>query len=149
MFQDTKRHPGVSALDPDTLQLHAHRTATVASDLMKGRLCKEDAFTAGMLHDAGKVILANSAPEKLQNILRVSTENSEPMYVTEDEILGTNHAEVGGYLLKEWGLPYPIIEAVTHHHRPSRAQQTSFDLGGCCARGQRIGQRVGGKKRRE
>jgi HD-like signal output (HDOD) protein len=39
---------------------------------------------------------------------------------------GFTHAEAGGYLLALWGLPYPIVEAVAHHHHPSRSQEPSF-----------------------
>ena len=37
------------------------------------------------------------------------------------------HAEVGGYLLGIWGLPYPIVEAVANHHVPGRVASSGFD----------------------
>jgi HD-like signal output (HDOD) protein len=43
-------------------------------------------------------------------------------------VLGASHAEVGAYLLGIWGLPYPVIEAVAHHHQPRRVAQTHFDV---------------------
>ncbi len=42
--------------------------------------------------------------------------------------MGASHAEVGAYLLGIWGFPYPIVEAVAHHHRPRRVVQTRFDV---------------------
>ena len=38
----------------------------------------------------------------------------------EQEYFGVSHAEVGGYLLGLWGLPYSLVEAVANHHRPER-----------------------------
>lgn len=49
------------------------------------------------------------------------------MYVVEQDSKGVTHAEIGAYLLGLWGLPYPIIEAVAHHHCPTRVQQRGFD----------------------
>jgi HD-like signal output (HDOD) protein len=42
--------------------------------------------------------------------------------------MGASHAEVGAYLLGIWGFPYPIIEAVAHHHQPRRVAQRQFDV---------------------
>jgi HD-like signal output (HDOD) protein len=42
------------------------------------------------------------------------------LYVVEEELIGVSHAEVGAYLLSLWGLPYPLVEAVAHHHHPGR-----------------------------
>jgi HD-like signal output (HDOD) protein len=44
----------------------------------------------------------------------------------EQEVLGSNHAEVGGYLLGLWGLPPCLVEAVTLHHHPSASQDKAF-----------------------
>ena len=41
---------------------------------------------------------------------------------------GFTHAEVGAYLLGMWGLPYPIVEAVAHHHAPEEVAQREFDV---------------------
>ena len=42
--------------------------------------------------------------------------------------MGASHAEVGAYLLGLWGLPYPVIEAVAHHHAPERSGARQFDV---------------------
>ena len=40
-----------------------------------------------------------------------------------------SHAEIGAYLLGLWGMPYPVVEAVAHHHRPARVPgQTVFGV---------------------
>jgi HD-like signal output (HDOD) protein len=44
-----------------------------------------------------------------------------------EEILGTSHAEVGAYLLGLWGIPNLAVEAIAHHHRPTRIPHSGFD----------------------
>ena len=50
------------------------------------------------------------------------------MVEAEQRLCGVTHAEVGGYLLGLWGLPYPIVEAVANHHAPGRVPQRCFDV---------------------
>jgi len=52
----------------------------------------------------------------------------KPLYVIEEELIGVSHAEVGAYLLSLWGLPYPVVEAVAHHHHPERVEPEHLDL---------------------
>lgn len=50
------------------------------------------------------------------------------MHAAEIEVIGASHAEIGAYLLGIWGLPYPVVEAVAHHHQPGRIVQHEFDV---------------------
>ena len=52
----------------------------------------EDAYTAGMLHDAGRFMLANSMPEKFQEALTLAAEQQLPLVEAEQEIFGASHA---------------------------------------------------------
>jgi putative nucleotidyltransferase with HDIG domain len=86
----------------------------------------EQAFTAGVLHDVGKLILADNLAETyLELVARASKEN-RPLIELEDEALGATHAEVGAYLLALWGLPAPLVEAVASHHEPGRTSGLAF-----------------------
>jgi HD-like signal output (HDOD) protein len=50
-------------------------------------------------------------------------------HAVEEEILGISHAEIGAYLLGLWGISYPIVEAVAHHHHPGRVlEQPAFGV---------------------
>jgi HD-like signal output (HDOD) protein len=60
-------------------------------------------------------------------MLEMKTSNCS-MTDAEDKVLGVTHAEIGGYLLGLWGLPYPIIEAVANHHAPRRVDSTEFGI---------------------
>jgi putative nucleotidyltransferase with HDIG domain len=75
----------------------------------------EDAFVAGLLHDIGLLVLENSFPEKFEKFWSEAAESADVLAL-EDEILGTNHARVGQFLLQRWFLPEQICEAVGKHH---------------------------------
>ncbi len=94
--------------DLEALQRHALLTASLTRFIAPRRLYSDEAFMAAMLHDIGELVLAMLGPD-------VPVDN-------------VPHAEVGAYLLGLWGLPYSIVEAVAHHHHPSRAQSKRFDL---------------------
>jgi len=102
-------------------------TALVAKKLAGSKGDKEDAFLAGLLHDVGKLAMASGLPEVQCRVIAEMLANQEPMHVTEERLIGITHAEVGAYLLGLWGLPYPIVEAVANHHKPTRVAQEGFD----------------------
>jgi putative nucleotidyltransferase with HDIG domain len=77
------------------------------------------AFTAGLLHDIGKLPLNRVLTPKIRAAIRdVMTRESLPRVAAEKAVLGVNHAEVGACLLQSWALPAIIVEAVANHHAP-------------------------------
>jgi putative nucleotidyltransferase with HDIG domain len=77
------------------------------------------AFTASLLHDIGKLVLALAlSAEELREIRDRMERKQIAGTEAEKEVLGVDHAEVGAALLKSWRLPESIIEAVGNHHRP-------------------------------
>lgn len=107
--------PGVS---PDDFQVHALRTARLARKLVSGPAA-EEAFTAALVHDIGRLVLALYLPERHAEVAVRS--DTEPSCDVEREVVGANHAQIGAYLLGVWGLPLAIVEVVAHHHAPSDA----------------------------
>ncbi len=80
-----------------------------------------EAFTAGILHDIGRIALAHYFSESYDRVLeRVHTKGGS-FLEAEIEILGFTHAEFGGFLLKKWNLPPFITDAVMFHHEPTQA----------------------------
>ncbi|MCO6437269.1 MAG: HDOD domain-containing protein [Phycisphaerae bacterium] len=82
------------------------------------------AFLGGLLHDAGKLILANCHPGEYELVLQRHGE--KPDIELERTIFGVTHAEAGAYLLGLWGLPDALVEAVAFHHTPSSTPLSDF-----------------------
>jgi putative nucleotidyltransferase with HDIG domain len=82
----------------------------------------EKAFVAGLLHDIGKIILNTYMAEAYAAIIeRVNTEKV-PFMKAEEEVLGFNHAVVGGKVAEKWNLPEELVEAISCHHNPREAK---------------------------
>lgn len=78
----------------------------------------EVAVTAALLHNIGTLVLMARAPEAFQASLSHADQEHVSLAEAERAVLGVTHAEVGAYLLRLWGLPEEVIEAVGVHHRP-------------------------------
>jgi len=86
----------------------------------------EAAYTAGILHDIGKLMLADSLPAEFQNALALAVTRDAPFHEVELGIFGATHAGLAAYLLGLWGLPAPIVEAVAFHHAPGKSSHQAF-----------------------
>jgi putative nucleotidyltransferase with HDIG domain len=76
----------------------------------------DEAFTAGLLHDVGRIVLAVRHREAYWEAVGGAAE-SEPIEALERASFGVDHAEVGGWLLESWNLPPNIVEAARTHHQ--------------------------------
>lgn len=75
-----------------------------------------DCFTAGLLHDIGKLILAGYFPEHFEEISMMMQDSGMSFIDAEKKIGALNHAVIGAYLSEEWLLPKPLVDAIWHHH---------------------------------
>lgn len=118
----------------DQVWEHSIRTAVIgrriSSHYLDGAFMGEQAFCAGILHDLGKIILADGLPGAYAVVLKESRDTRTPLYDVERKYLHTTHAEVGAYLLALWGLPIPLVEAVACHHHPRRCGTREVCLAG-------------------
>lgn len=128
LFRGMSQLAEPQGLDLDVLQAHAMRVATLAGDLVDDRADRATAMAAGLLHDIGHMVLALSAA--LPNGLRSGTWARTLGCAAERLIYGCTHAEVGGHVLALWGLPPQLVDAVSHHHEPSRLGASSFSIVG-------------------
>jgi HD-like signal output (HDOD) protein len=127
-----------SRFDPDKMpgfpmeRLWKHSLATgmlarkIASSLESERDLVDTAFTAGVLHDIGKLVLGFSLPQLYRMAMDKALTEGIPQHQAETTLIGTTHAEVGGYLLGLWGLPPELVEAVSLHHQPRRRDPEEF-----------------------
>ncbi|MEO1496233.1 MAG: response regulator [Planctomycetota bacterium] len=86
----------------------------------------EDALVAGLMHDVGRLVIAQARPRDYAAVVKHTADAPADLPGVEREVFGASHAEVGGYLLELWGLPSRIVEAVAGHHQPSRTAADEF-----------------------
>jgi putative nucleotidyltransferase with HDIG domain len=76
-------------------------------------------FTAGLLHDIGKIVLGPFIKSRSTAIGELIREEQLPFDKAERAVFGIDHQEVGALILREWNIPEPIVEAVRWHHEPN------------------------------
>ncbi len=76
------------------------------------------AFTTGLLHDIGKRFLSSFVANDFQRIMDRTYVDGMAFIAAEREILGMDHAELGGLILQKWDFSEEMIRAVQHHHDP-------------------------------
>ncbi len=89
-----------------------------------------DAFSIGLLHDIGKLVLISAAPQETEEIVRIAREKELAFCEAEQDVLETTHSKIGGWLLNEWRLPEAFTNIITGHH-DKQAYETD-PLTGCC-----------------
>lgn len=90
--------------------------------------CDPDAlFTAGLLHDIGELVIFNRLPEQAKEALLLVLDSQDEVAVNEAErqVMGFDHADVGGTLARQWHLPPLLEECIAHHHDISVAKRYS------------------------
>jgi len=85
----------------------------------RGIIDQETAFSAGLLHDLGKIVFSCFLKDefKLLNEARDLDRTSQD-FELENKTLGFNHSQIGGFLAVLWKLPQILGEAITYHHNP-------------------------------
>lgn len=109
-------------IDQGELWKHSVTTA-VAGQLMAKQLGDDQnlVFTCCLLHDIGKVILANALEHIYAKMVEDVENNQHSLLDAEKKLLGAQHAEIGGRLLARWKFPSNIVAAVWFHHDPAAA----------------------------
>jgi putative nucleotidyltransferase with HDIG domain len=99
---------------------HSLYCALVARNLAKqvGKCDPEAVFTAALLHDIGELVLFNRLPQQSKDALLLVLDNADelPVYQAERQIMGFDHAQVGGELARQWKLPKILQECIEYHH---------------------------------
>lgn len=92
-----------------------------------GQTNTERYFTAGLIHDIGRLVLYDKAPQEMKLAIKMSRDNEKLLYLCENQIFGFNHSDVGAALLKYWGLPPILQEIVLYHHNPHASPNKLID----------------------
>lgn len=110
-------------IEQEGLWKHSMLTAMTAK-----RLCQHQkfpygdvAFTAGLLHDIGKLVISIYVQEVGDFLVEKVKEAKLSYFELEEKVIGYNHATVGGFLARTWFLPEDLVSAISYHHSPSLA----------------------------
>ncbi|MBO8159531.1 HDOD domain-containing protein [Thermosyntropha sp.] len=111
------------ALEHGELWKHSQCVAMAARHIArKVKFAQLDlAYTGGLLHDIGKVILNNAMKEAYHEVVARINEKNIDFIEAENAVLGFNHALVGARVAEKWNLPPELVDTIAHHHNPERA----------------------------
>ena len=124
---DSVQVPGFSI---EELWRHSMVVATGAKTLARFEKADNtvinESFTAGVLHDAGQLVLVANLPKEYGDVVERQKNEGLSCIEAERAVFGTSHIEVGGYLCGLWGLPVAIVEAIGLHHQPGLSPEKKF-----------------------
>jgi HD-like signal output (HDOD) protein len=100
---------------------HALQTAVAARHIASASpVCSaepQDAYLLGLLHDFGRFVLVELAPDELRPVDEVGLNLPELLVILEKKALGFDHSEVGALAMEHWGLPASIVAYIRAYHR--------------------------------
>ncbi|MDQ6994194.1 MAG: HDOD domain-containing protein [Mariprofundaceae bacterium] len=117
-------HKNLEHFNTHQFLLHALTTASIAQRIaprFDPDLDTGDAFIAGLLHDFGKMVFAQFAPLEFSQAIELSIEKKQSLHLSEQAVMGMNHAEMGALLAEKWELPHQLIQCIRYHHQDSQA----------------------------
>ena len=111
-------------IEQEGLWKHSLLTAMAAKRLCQHRKLPygDIAFTAGLLHDIGKLIISIYVQEVGDYLIKKVTEAKLSYVELEEKVIGFDHARVGGFLARSWNLPDNLVAAISFHHSLSDEQ---------------------------
>ena len=104
---------------------------SLAATIICKKLGKPDgevAFTASLLHDVGKIILANFFSKEYKVVLEKVQEDGKSFVEIEEEVFGFTHADVGEWLCSRWKLPRSLASSVRCHHKVKEVEPDNIHL---------------------
>jgi len=115
-------------LEQGDLWKHSVASAIMAKQL-SGHFSEIDsglAFTAGLLHDIGKRFLSSFVADDFEKLMKMGHRNGSSFLKAEREVLGMDHAELGGLIIEKWEFSEDLIAAVREHHDPDALEKSQL-----------------------
>lgn len=108
---------------------HSVAVAVMSQILCRQLYRREDSalYTAALVHDIGKLIMGECIEETSEKIFRLVSEKGLSFLEAEEEIIGINHAELGGRIADYWNFPVELRDAIAYHHRPDLLDREQKD----------------------
>ena len=118
------RSLGGYQLDQNELWKHSQAVAMTSRYIARQKRFKnpEVFYTAGIIHDIGKLVLNQYLQEDYQKVLTLIYDEGYDFVKAEEAVLGFNHAQTGMKLAEKWNLPPEMVEAIGCHHEPEKAE---------------------------
>lgn len=82
----------------------------------------ERMFTAGLLHDIGRLVCYNHLPKESLHAVLNAKSSRQMLYLAERDIFNLDHAMIGGSLLNRWQMPQSLEDMVHYHHEPQKSK---------------------------
>lgn len=132
----------LAGFDGQRYLLHSLTTAAIARQLALRlpQIDPHDAFIAGLLHDFGKVVVAQFMPAEFRRSVEMSLWNEQPLHQALFEVIGVDHAEVGAMLAEKWRFAPDLVDTIRHLHTP---EQCDTDMLACVFAANQISKRLG------
>ena len=105
----------IRGFDVERLHRHSSAVARLAAEIVGTQPARDEAFTAGLLHDVGLLVLAGQSQKDFARMLSDASQSNRHLSEISLERFGATHAEIGAHLLSLWGLPATITEPVARH----------------------------------
>ena len=122
--------PDAYGWEPGDLYKHSLCVAVAAEAVAKqtGKVSEELAYTAGLLHDVGKLALAHACIDQFEKIRLLQAEKHMSWRQAEHEVMGYDHTDIGGILMEGWGYPSSLVQVACYYLRPRQAGTENLPL---------------------
>lgn len=111
--------------------LHSLTTAAIARQLCsqyaRGEADAGDCYIAGLLHDFGKVVLAQYLAPEFRDALERTYRDGVPLHQAEREVIGVDHGYIGAKLAERWQFPPHLVEVIRQHHSEDHPLDAMMD----------------------
>jgi putative nucleotidyltransferase with HDIG domain len=118
---------GIEGFSIEDFQLHAMLVARIAAGILPEGETQQDAVTAALLHDIGKLVAISDDRDRWNRLSEEARTRRLARHQVEREHDDVTHAATGAYLLALWGLPLGVVEAVAGHHDPDLLPGVTLD----------------------
>ena len=115
----------VNGFNLSSLWEHSLAVAAIARIIGRctGYTSQEEIFTAGLLHDIGKIIIYKYRPDDFSRIIHEVKGGGIFIKDAEEKYLGVDHTDIGTCLLETWNFPQLLIRTTAYHHNPVLAKE--------------------------
>jgi putative nucleotidyltransferase with HDIG domain len=113
---------------PFTPVLHSCWRHSLACGMIAERIAaanfhdKDFAYTAGILHDIGRIAMAVGSPDLYDQVVVQEANQPRDMLTPERALYGIDHCQAGAILAKSWHLPEAFLETIAHHHDETQTE---------------------------